>query len=438
MKGTLNKYLNHRVILILLLFFFYGCSTVKIKESVVGMGWANNSINTVIFRGDAITTFKDYQFTAYYNPEGKLILAKRHLGSENWELKETSYSGHVKDAHNAISIAVDSEGYLHVSWDHHNSKLNYAKSLQPLGLELTEKLSMTGLQEDDVTYPEFHNLPNGKLLFCYRSGASGRGNMVLNQYDVKTETWTQIQNNLLDGQDQRSAYWQMTIGENGAIYLSWVWRETWDVATNHDICYAVSYDGGFSWKNSKGEPYPLPITENNAEVVWNIPQHSNLINQTSMAVDKYGNPYIASYWNTTTIPQYKVVFLKDETWQLLTTDFHKTPFQLGGGGTKHIPISRPKVFVNHDMIYLLFRDEEQDNKIMLAYTSTEQREWKHLPLTSYGVGQWEPNYDVALWQTQKKLHIFSQHVAQVDGEGMSAVDPQPVTIVELNKIPLYK
>ena len=138
-----------------------------------------------------------YQFTAYYNPEGYLILAKRRLNSNTWKIKKTAYKGNVKDAHNTISIAMDADGFLHVSWDQHNTKLRYARSKFPLELELTEELSMTGLQEDKVTYPEFHNLPNGKLLFCYRSGESGRGNMVINSYDVETNKWTQLQNNLL-------------------------------------------------------------------------------------------------------------------------------------------------------------------------------------------------------------------------------------------------
>ena len=108
---------------------------------------------------------------------------------------------------------------------------------------------------------------------------------------------------------------QMAIGKNGAIYLSWVWRETWDVATNHDICFAVSHDGGVTWQKSTGETYELPITESKAEVIWKVPQNSNLINQTSMTVGDDGNPYIATYWNNSkAIPEYKVVFQKNNTW----------------------------------------------------------------------------------------------------------------------------
>ncbi|WP_456866679.1 BNR repeat-containing protein [Galbibacter sp. BG1] len=424
----------HKLIVLLLGFTFIGCNSLKVEESVVGLGWSNNSVNTVVFRNSAVVSTNEYQFTAYYNPEGYLILAKRRLNSNTWKIKKTAYKGNVKDAHNTISIAMDADGFLHVSWDQHNTKLRYARSKFPLELELTEELSMTGLQEDKVTYPEFHNLPNGKLLFCYRSGESGRGNMVINSYDVETNKWTQLQNNLLDGEEKRSAYWQTAIDSLGNIHLSWVWRETWDVSSNHDMCYAISKDGGITWEQSNGKKYELPITQETAEIAWEIPQKSSLINQTSMVVDKEGVPYIATYWNNDKSPQYKVVYLKDKQWKLLNTDFRKSSFYLGGGGTKRIPISRPKIIIDSERIHLLFRDEERGNKILLASTLKNSIQWNLKEISKESVGQWEPNYDVDLWEKEKVLHIFSQKVTQLDGEGVSETEPQPIKIIQIKNI----
>jgi hypothetical protein len=440
MNMILRNQLNKKTIvvksffLIMLLFLGVANAQLKTNESEVGLGWSNNSVNTVVFRNSALTTFKDVQYTAYYNPEGKMVLAKRKLNSNKWEKVITPYSGNVKDAHNDISIAIDAYGYLHVSWDHHDTRLRYARSKAPFSLELGEELPMTGKDEAKVTYPEFHNLPDGKLLFCYRSGASGRGNMIMKSYDVKTEKWTSLQNNLIDGENQRSAYWQICVGKKG-IYLSWVWRESWDVSTNNTICYAFSADGGQSWQKSTGEKYSLPITKATAETAWNVPQNSSLINQTSMTVDEAGNPYIATYWATNGVPQYKVVYWSNKKWNLIDTNFHSNPFSLGGGGTKRIPISRPKILVDKSMLYLLFRDEERDNKITLAYTNLDKKQWELKDVTSYSVGQWEPNFDTALWKKKKQLHIFSQNVSQADGEGLAKVDPQPVRVVEFKKMP---
>ncbi|MBF4483422.1 BNR repeat-containing protein [Flavobacterium sp. CSZ] len=407
---------------------------LKVTETEVGLGWSNNSVNTVIFRNNALTSFKGVQYTAYYDPEGRMVLAKRNLNSKKWETVVTPYTGNVKDAHNDISIVIDSEGYLHVSWDHHDTRLRYARSKKAYSLELGEEQPMTGEDELKVTYPEFHNLPNGKLLFCYRSGASGRGNMIMKSFDVKTQQWTSLQNNLIDGENQRSAYWQMYVGKKG-IYISWVWRESWDVSTNHDLCYAFSPDGGKTWQKSTGEKYTLPITKQTAEHAWEIPQNSSLINQTAMTVDDQGNPYIATYWDNNGIPQYKVVYLSNGKWNLINTNFHLNPFSLGGGGTKKIPISRPEILVDKSMLYLLFRDEERENKITLGYTNLQNKDWKLQDLSRFTVGQWEPNFDKELWEQKKQLHIFSQNVSQADGEGLAKVAPQMVQVLEVQKLP---
>jgi hypothetical protein len=411
------------------------CSSLKISETTIGQGWSGNSVNTVIFRNSAVTTHKNEQFTAYYDNDGYMILAKRTHGQNQWQVANTHYKGNIKDAHNDISIAVDATGFLHVSWDHHDTHLRYAKSKIPLSLDLGAEEAMTGNQELKVTYPEFHNLPNGKLLFCYRSGASGRGNMVINSYDVATAKWIQLQNNLLNGEEVRSAYWQICIDSKGYIHLSWVWRESWDVADNHDICYALSKDGGVSWEKSTGEKYALPITMATAETAWQIPKNSSLINQTAMTVDANGNPYITNYWNSGSKPQYKVVYNTNNKWQLMDTYFRKDTFSLGGGGTKSIPISRPEILINKNTLYLLFRDTERGNKITLAYTNTVKHNWTLIDLTREAVGQWEPNYDKELWASKKQLHIFSQKVTQVDGEGVTTVAPEPVKIIEIKNLP---
>src|SRR5690606_37599169 len=200
------------------------------------------------------------QYIAYYDPEQNLVLAKRHVGSTNWEIEKTAYKGKAEDAHNSISIMVDGDGFLHVAWDHHNDSLRYAKGTAPGSLKLTDKMSMTGKNEDLVTYPEFYRTPDGNLYFFYRYGASGNGNLVINKYNTASKNWEQLQDNLIDGENQRNAYWQTFIDEAGTIHISWVWRESWDVATNHDMCYARSKDGGLTWENSQGKRYDLPIT----------------------------------------------------------------------------------------------------------------------------------------------------------------------------------
>lgn len=436
------KILFYRTLSILsFAFLLFSCNSSKsltpLKTTEVGFGWSSNSVNTVIFRQNAITTYKNAQFTAYYDADSFLVLAQRTLPNGIWQTQQTAYKGNTADAHNAISIAVDGSGYLHVSWDHHNNELRYARSKEPLSLELGEKMPMTGNLESRVSYPQFYNLPSGDLLFMYRSGESGRGSLVLNKYDTAQKEWSQLHSNLIDGEDARNAYWQAYVDTQGSVHLSWVWRETWDVETNHDIAYAKSLDGGKTWVTSTEKPYALPITASSAEYAWEIPQNSSLINQTAMTADQDGNPYIVNYWNTEGTTQYHLVYKKDDEWKVENTAFRTTGFTLGGGGTKKIPISRPEIILtekaNKTTAFLIFRDDLRGSKISIASKQlASETAWSVQDITVESVGAWEPNFDKELFKTQKQLHLFKQQVIQIDGEGLKENEATPVEVLEVN------
>lgn len=411
--------------------------STAIRLVPVDTGWAGNAVNTVIFRKNALCTFQQTQFIAYYNSAGKMVLAKRTLPSTHWTIAVTPYSGDIKDAHRSISIMADGRGYLHVSWNHHGNVLHYAKSVAPLSLQLTKELPMTGIAETNVTYPEFYTLPNGGLLFLYRDGQSGKGNVVINRYDVHTQQWTQLHQNLIDGEQKRNAYWQAFVDVQGTIHLSWVWRESPDVASNHDLCYAKSIDGGKTWTNSNNEIYALPINASTAEYVCRIPAHSELMNQTSMCADEKGHPFIASYWKEQgdSIPQYHIVYKTGHHWQVKNTAFRKTPFTLSGMGTRRIPISRPQLVSytvkGHTAVLLLFRDEERGSKVSAASCiDMNTNQWNIEDWSTNTVGSWEPLYDTELWKQKKQLHLFVQYTEQGDAETVTNTPAQMVEVME--------
>lgn len=402
----------------------------------VGEGYSQTSVNTAVFRNNSLVTSGDGQYIAYYDADGYLMLGKRKFGSDRWTLHRTQYKGNVKDAHNVISMMIDGKGYLHVAFDHHGHPLNYCRSLKPYSLELGEKEPMTGVDEGNVTYPEFYLLSGGDLLFAYRSGSSGRGNLVLNRYDVKTGRWHRVQDVLIDGEDKRNAYWQLYVDEQGTIHLSWVWRETWHVETNHDLCYARSYDNGVTWYKANGRKYDLPIRLGNAEYACRIPQNSELINQTSMSADAGGNPYIATYWRDpdSDVPQYRIVWHDGLEWHSRQVGERTVPFSLKGGGTKMIPIARPRIVVDGGEIYYVFRDEERGSKVSVAHTAdVANGKWQFADLTDFAVDAWEPSHDTELWKKQRRLHLFVQHTRQGDGERTVEFAPQPVYVLEVGR-----
>lgn len=409
----------------------------KVHLINVDSGWAANSVNVAVFRKNSLVTFKDTQFIAYYDKEAQVIIGKRAINDTVWQLQPTSFKGDAADAHRIISIMVDGDGYVHVAWDHHNNMLHYAKSIAPGSLLFTHEQSMTGMHEEKVTYPEFYRLQNGNILFFYRDGGSGNGNLVINKYDLHTNQWQQLQSNLIDGEGQRNAYWQACTDSKGIIHISWVWRESPDVASNHDMCYARSKDGGITWERSNGEQYKLPITQSSAEYITHIPQQSELINQTSMCADEKGNVYIATYWKNKeqVAPQYHLLYSSNGKWNVDDLAFRKTNFSLSGMGTKRIPVSRPQVIAWHqhkkNYVAIIFRDEERGNKVSVAVSNVKKRsKWQVTDLNESSVGSWEPTDDTELWKQQKLLNLFVENVSQADAEGITNTPPQMIQVLQ--------
>ena len=407
--------------------------TGVVKQSVIGPGWANNSVNATVFRKNSLVTHDGVQFAAYYDAERYVVLARRRVGSGEWTAQRTPYQGKAEDAHNGISIMADGAGYLHVAWDHHDNPLRYARSTAPGALALGAPQAMVGRDEQAVSYPEFYRLPDGDLLFLYRDGASGRGNLVMNRYRHAEAKWERLQDTLIDGEGRRSAYWQAHVDGRGVLHLSWVWRESPDVASNHDLAYARSRDGGRTWERADGTPYRLPITASSAEYALRIPPGSDLINQTSMSADGAGHPFIASYWRDadSAIPQYRVMFHTGQQWLMRTLPMHKTPFSLGGGGTKRIPMARPQLLLSGQGGLLVFRDEERGSKVSVAVIRDFQSfKWSVQDLSDTPVGAWEPTFDSELWKSRGILSLFVQDVAQVDGEGIAQRPAEPVRVLD--------
>lgn len=419
-----------------LMSLFLGTSAAApaVKSVPIADGWARTSVNTVSFRTSTMSHGK-LQYTSFYDPDGYLVLAKRADGSADWEIRRTEYRGNASDAHNSISIGLDGAGVLHVAWDHHNHPLRYARGVAPGSLELTGKLTMTGRHETKVTYPQFYRLPDGDLLFLYRDGASGSGDAMLNRYRVATGEWEIVRHPIISGEGRRNPYLNtMAIDGRGGLHLSWVWRETPDVASNHDLCFAYSRDGGRSWVNSKNEAYDLPIVEKTAEVVWKIPQGSELINQCSMAAGPDNRPVIASYWRDrrSKVPQYRIVWFDGESWNSSQVGDRRQPFSLSGGGTKRIPMSRPQVAVGKGgAVHVIFRDDERGGVVSAAVSSdSRRRSWKLMDLTKDPLGAWEPTFDVVRWERDGRIDLFVQKVGQGDGERTEDVPPQPVSILQ--------
>ncbi|HEY5550370.1 MAG TPA: BNR-4 repeat-containing protein [Opitutaceae bacterium] len=404
---------------------------------IAGDGWSGSSINVVAGLQNTLITHGATQFAAFYAADSTIVLARREIGSDVWTTRRTDIIGRTANAHNTVAIAVDGDGFLHIAWDHHGDPLNYARSTAPLSLELGPREPMTGSLESEVTYPAFLELPGGDLLFLYRDGRSGRGNLVLNRYSVRARTWTQIQPNLIDGEGARSAYTNAVVDRRGVFHLAWNWRSSPDVATNHDIAYARSADGGVTWTSIAGTPLPVPITAANADYALRVGPNRSMMNPPSLAVDGQGRPYIASFWTPegSDIPQFHLVFRDADQWRVAQVSRRTTPFVLAGTATKRPPLSRAVVAVREPWrkpreVYLVYRDDERSGRIVAAECRDFARpdEWNFRDLTASSVGAWEPSLDPAQWTRMSQVHMLVQQVVQRDGNDTEAAATEPTVV----------
>jgi len=252
--------------------------------------WAGHPVNF------AMQASGDRQFFAYFDAERRMVLATRRTGETHVE-RFYPQTGHDRpprpgsppstrlgwDSHNYLTMAIDSEGHLHVSGNMHNNALTYFRTTKPRDLASLEHVpQMTGEQEDKTTYPAFRDSADGDLIFTYRHGSSGSGNQISNIYCTESRTWSRLVDEpLTDGEGERNAYLNGPVrGPDGWYHVTWVWRDTPCCSTNHHLSYARSPDLR-QWFTAAGEPLRLPLTLGTEGVsVDPIPPRGGIINGT--------------------------------------------------------------------------------------------------------------------------------------------------------------
>lgn len=277
-------------------------------------------LNGESFQQEGIVSFGDYQYTAFWNVNRNVVLARRTVPSAadgtfgEWEKFDfTDHELTAEDAHNTISLGVSAaDGVLHIAFDHHNSPLHYRRSVTGLLTDPTgtawSSASFTATTSNLtgsgnvtlLTYPRFVTRPSGSnLLLSARLGESGSGDEHLWEYDASTQTWQSL-GEVIDGtSDGINAYLHgIAYGPGGdRLYAAWCWRETPDASTNFGLFFAYSDDHGRTFSSDAGEEAgaagsaPLTATTPGLEV-WEIPTQRGLINQEHMVVDGSGRVHV--------------------------------------------------------------------------------------------------------------------------------------------------
>jgi hypothetical protein len=393
-------------------------------------GYGRDDLNAVAVARNTICTVGGYQYLAYYdsnvyNSSGSsatIQVARRVVGSTSWSILNTGitiatgsdnvatdsiiYNG--IDDHDVVAMAVDGNGYLHLSWGMHNHTLNYDISSAPVNTAAftsTTLVQQTAANNpalfanlgsiNQVTYPEFYyeqtnGVANGNLLFDYRDaasasgGGSGNGNTFFTTYNATSKSFVNNEMVLNGGATSVNGYQnQLTYDSKGNLLMTWTWRGTTDYQSNYNILFAQSPDNGVTWYQQGGtNKYTLGIVaaanqsngatpQQVAQVVKAVATGSSLINQTSMTVDLADHPLIATWYtpngnsgsavSSANNPnrQYMLVYYDGTSWRSsqISDRVNDAAFDTTGDDVRNL--GRPLVLVDkQDRVLVVTRSDD--------------------------------------------------------------------------------
>ena len=369
--------------------------TIKI-DSV----WAGHPVPFCLY------TKSNRQYIAYYNAERSMVVGQRNLDENKFHLtvlpatKRETHGGTSTittwDTHNYLTMEMDVDGYIHFSGNVHAHPLTYFRTRVPYDISTLEQIyTMTGKDEVKTTYPRFLTTQKGDLLFHYRNGGSGNGNEIYNRYNSKSKKWSRLLDvPLTDGQGLMNAYQsQPTFLKDGWYHLYWVWRDTPDCSTNHDLSYMKCRDLK-NWYNVYNKKIKLPATlDDKSLIVDPIPPKGGIINLAArMVLDQKNKPvFVYHKYDAAGNIQFYIAKMENNKWtynQITNWDYR---WLFEGGGS-----------INGEVSILNFK-HRADGNYEVGY-------W-HL---KYGVGTLLLNNNFDPIGTVIKPTLFSQKL-QLEG-----------------------
>ena len=312
--------------------------------------------------GFCLLTHENRQYIAYYNAERSMVVGQRNLDEEEFSLhvmprtsRKTSGGTSTVlgwDSHNSVTLGIDKEGFIHLSGNMHVHPITYFKSTRADDIStLVQEMTLVGPNEKRCTYPHFMTTKEGELVFHYRDGGSGNGNEIYNIYSCETKKWSRLLDTpLTDGQGLMNAYQtQPTVMADGWYHVYWVWRDTPDCSTNHDLSYMKSPDLK-NWYNAWGEPLDLPATlDKKLVIVDPIPVKGGIINLAAkLCLDENNKPIFAYHkYDSEGNLQFYTAQLKGKKWvskQITDWDYR---WEFSGNGSINSEV-RLKEFLKRD------------------------------------------------------------------------------------------
>jgi hypothetical protein len=234
-------------------------------------------------------------YVGYYDANRALAVAAFDRYSRTWQRHRLGSVFEGWDNHNAIALAIDRAGALHIAGNMHASPLVYGRTAADGDIATLALLNrMTGAGEWRASYPTWTTDADGALVFLYRDGVSGAGRIFANRY--ADGAWRRLASSPLfadrDANGSVSAYpTAVTEGSDGYRHIAWVWRSTADAATSFEVGYARTLDF-VHWQDRASRTLALPIRPGQA-AVDPAAERSGLTTQVELGFDAASRPVVS-------------------------------------------------------------------------------------------------------------------------------------------------
>ena len=392
----------------------------------LGSAWAGNSVNCVPFRKDAVLTRGGLRHAAFFDEAGDVVVIRQALSQGSTERIRLPNDRKPHDAHQSISLGIDSAGRIHLAFGAHSQPLLVTRSRSE---NLGDGFEEPQERFEKATYPMFLTLADGALALLYRHGRHDAGEIRMEHLAGDGTNWIARPQPLVSGFGEP---WSCgpylntpVVTDDGTIYLFIVWRMNRQAVpgggvVNAGIDCVMSRDGLRSLVTTGGANLPETVTPMASERVVTVPLGSSLINQASAGLLREGEPAFLTYWQTGNgVPQYRLGWRTKRGWQVSQVSAFRTEFALRGGGTLPLPHSRPELLVCRDgRAVVLSRSTEHDNRLLATVLNPPDYRLagaRRQILVDEDLGYYEPIVDRGAWRERQELVLYVQHCRQGRG-----------------------
>ncbi len=360
----------------------------------------------------SVTTNNGDIYYTYVGSDQKIYVGKKRNGIDNVYAVMTSLQS--DDFHTKPSIAIDKNGYIHLTGDAHNQDWKYYISNEPYNIYSWTRKYPPG---KNVTYMEFYKDRNDELytLFRMKLGDASEDHVgTMMRYNANNGSFTLLgtDNYNSDGAPVKAIVFGLDGGGFGCAYQQPRPRVFFDknnrmhlTASVIDPCYtsgnsgynrqthviyAYSDDGGNTFKKPGGANISLPLTVDNASVVVArssqqdiLPEsHVGALNTNTPVVSyrtkdgtSYGKRWNGSSWVNLSLPDNSSSLFLTNTKGVIAW-YHKystgnARFNLTNDGVNWTSVNSPGGGTSNRSVEAIdqqYFEETGDVRIHFAYT----------------------------------------------------------------------